>query len=580
MVSSIRVVGNTPSKLWSANNTWTDLDCSGPVDQPNSCASPNIPNQYFALYNYRIGFGYDSKGQSFMNDLHLTFVHNHPGGRQGISAQFQLDPKNPGKVNIPVRGMPSGMGDVMAYAHTGRDGRIYLVNRASGYILRFDPPSAASPQGKWTKIAGAGGLGTCEDTDINGNPTLATACRMDIQDVYVTANSDIYFVDRGRIRTITDTGSVATLFGQGYSYGDSKLAIAARFGKLRTIDQFVGSDGKTEVIALDPLESRMRSFKIGESIQTVVGNGLNASISTARTMTDPAQSILTTQVSSLYDGFTVDSTTGDIYLGQSAKVVRLNRSTNVGKAEMIVGGGSNKYNLFASDGKSGTQISYSVANGSVFLPLVFGFGNGQVLTAVSGQENGTARAFEAYFKLYDSTRSFAQTTLAGSPTPSSGLCASNTSLSNCNVNTATHSPFARATYVPASGIDKAYWLILNTAGGSRVIRKITVDNTPMSGAISVFTTATNTMSSFAYREIAAVGSTPAKKVIYYCSTDGRLYSRVASPATAAADTQLPWTVGNMSCTGGSLLYNASRNSLIFPATQNQMSLIMEYLLSN
>jgi hypothetical protein len=485
-----------------------------------------------------------------------------------------LDPSEPGKALISAEGLPPTQWDVLGYSHTGRDGRIYVVNREGGYVQRYEPPTTSSSRGKWTVVAGAGGVGICADTDANEQPILATQCKMDIQDIYVTANSDIYIVDRGRIRTISDSGTMITLFGQGYSYGDSKLAVAARFGSLASVDQFITSDGQTEVIAIDSQESRIRSFKIGQNIQTILGNGIDTSIKTSVLMNDPSQTINTTQVSSLYDNFAVDPTTGDIYVGQSARIYRLNRSNNPGKVEILAGGGSNKYFLASSDGKVGTQVGFSIdSNSPIYYPIVFGFGNGQVASLIGGYSKTTGGRIENYIKLYSASNGV-QTSLAGNSSVNNSFCSNGSSLVGCGVPTAGSYTFPKATYLPATSTQNASWLMIGAVSSSNKIRQLTVG-----GNISTFVTASQAMRSFAYREIAATSGSPAKNVIYYCGTnDGRLYSRVVSPTPTTPDTQLPWSITNLKCTGKTLLYNPVRKSLIFPASQNQMSLIMEYLL--
>ena len=68
----------------------------------------------------------------------------------------------------------------------------------------------------------------------------------------------------------------------------------------------------------------------------------------------------------------------------------------------------------------------------------------------------------------------------------------------------------------------------------------------------------------------------ADEIVYYCSaTDGKIHRR---NATLGTETILPWPVSSVRCSGYSLKYSPSRNSLIFPYTQNNLHGVAEYLL--
>jgi hypothetical protein len=99
------------------------------------------------------------------------------------------------------------------------------------------------------------------------------------------------------------------------------------------------------------------------------------------------------------------------------------------------------------------------------------------------------------------------------------------------------------------------------------------------GSMEILTTTANNIGSFAYREIPVSGSTP-KKMVYYCSSaTGRIYARTVAPAnTSPAEEALAWASSTVKCTGQAMLYNSSRNSLIFPIEQNGLSAIAEYFL--
>lgn len=64
--------------------------------------------------------------------------------------------------------------------------------------------------------------------------------------------------------------------------------------------------------------------------------------------------------------------------------------------------------------------------------------------------------------------------------------------------------------------------------------------------------------------------------LYYCGrSNGRIYQwDLASPGEVA----LPWAISTLQCTGNTLLYSSSRNSLIFAYKQDDLYGIAEYAL--
>jgi hypothetical protein len=77
----------------------------------------------------------------------------------------------------------------------------------------------------------------------------------------------------------------------------------------------------------------------------------------------------------------------------------------------------------------------------------------------------------------------------------------------------------------------------------------------------------NAIAAFDIRYIAA------DMYIYYCSTSGRLYKR---NATTNVETELLLPSSTITCSGQSLFYNSSRDSVIFIYKQNDMYGIAEY----
>lgn len=65
----------------------------------------------------------------------------------------------------------------------------------------------------------------------------------------------------------------------------------------------------------------------------------------------------------------------------------------------------------------------------------------------------------------------------------------------------------------------------------------------------------------------------AVQTLYYCSA-GRLYRH--NMATNTDLGALTWSMSTMSCKGGSLLWNATRRTVIFPFEQNGIDGVGEY----
>lgn len=77
------------------------------------------------------------------------------------------------------------------------------------------------------------------------------------------------------------------------------------------------------------------------------------------------------------------------------------------------------------------------------------------------------------------------------------------------------------------------------------------------------------------RNPATIAYKSATNTLYYCN-GGRLYAYNLTTSTEAA---LSWPTSTLSCVSYTLLYSASRDSLIFPYKQNKLYGVAEYDLS-
>ncbi|MBI4404319.1 MAG: hypothetical protein HY537_09175 [Deltaproteobacteria bacterium] len=237
--------------------------------------------------------------------LQVGVWHQFVGSWGDYPANLITSGSEIGKASAPIPPRPE------AYSHfvSGRNGNIYSINRYRPRVRRFDIATNT-----WIPILGNNTVGTCEDG------TLATDCAMEIFDFFADA-SHVYFIDRGRIRTLDDQGRVVTLFGQPFHFGDGKLAISARLNIVTTIDV----DKNGVIFLIDQKEYRIRKFTVGGLMNAVAGNGTNSTPNT----TDPAtqQPLLAQKAGTAFDYMRVNPETGAIFFNRGeSKIAMLDSS--------------------------------------------------------------------------------------------------------------------------------------------------------------------------------------------------------------------------------------------------------------
>jgi hypothetical protein len=460
----------------------------------------------------------------------LDNYHNGVGGagcNTGGFGGFAFDSTGAAAASHPAN-------NYIANRVVGRDGLIYAVNRNNGLIQRY-----SSTTRTWTTLVGTGGLGTCSDG------TLATSCPIDPQDAFITTTSRIYFVDRGRIRYVDDSGNVVTLAGQAFSYGDGGSALSARFGRVNDVALW-NDAGTDKVLALDLQEMRLREFPIDGNISTIAGNGINSAPNT--TTAANVQSIYISGNGQVFDYFTVDSS-GNVYMPRSFNYLgKLNRATGIWSN--VAGGGATGYTT--ADGLIGSNIALSPS----YQPIVLGFDGTSLLTALLSYSGGYTDSMLKLYTVANGTQS-AMAGVTGAAT--SSYCASGvgTALTSCAV------PYL----LNQSHIDANY-----DSFGSRWIASTVGSTTPRvlvaGGNMVNLTTLPRGANAIAYRHDAG------NNIVYYCaSTNSRLYKY---NITTATETALAWPISSMTCAGRAMTYSSSRGSLIFIYKQNNLYGIAEY----
>jgi hypothetical protein len=413
------------------------------------------------------------------------------------------------------------------------DGRLYSI-----------PENSAQPRAlwrlergtnNWTKILGSNKTGSCTDG------TLATSCDVYLQDAFIAAQGQVYFLDNGLVRTIDENNQVKTLFGQRRSFGDGGTALSARFNSIFSIDET--SSGK--IVLLDQVENLLREITVGGNITKLGGNGTGGSSTSG--VAAIIQAVPGSYWGSNYQVY-VDRATDDVFFTAAPNsVFRYTRST--GLAEKVIGGGSTAY--YSGDGLVGTSLSL----GSYPIQLL-GF-DGTKLIGAMNVWNGAYQE-KGYWKFFDKSDSFRQSQFAG----------------NNSVQDGSYVAFPSGSAVPTTNIIngfydynlRGYWDAGSSTWyfggrGTSSIRAL-----PIGGVVSTFVSLPRT-----YISWTMIKNASSQWVVYYCS-GGRIYKYNAS---SSSETALSWPSASISCLGDSMFRSATRNSIVFPYSQNGLVGIAE-----
>jgi hypothetical protein len=407
---------------------------------------------------------------------------------------------------------------------TGRNGKLYAIRRQTGWIFEYNPATTS-----WTKIAGTGIIGQCADG------TAALSCDLDLQDMFVGAQGQIFLLDHGRIRTLDSSNRLVTLFGQALSSGDGSDPVLARFAQLWSIA--VGTDGRVALYD----ENMIREVSADRSVITrLAGNGRydwarvgnTANTSPLRTGTDWLRTIMLIDPANNDILFPIMDSTGRGVVG------RLQRST--GTWQKLFGAGTNK--VTAADGLAGDQITLGLYEDNVnawadgFQPLALGT-NGKMLVGSSGYPNyGTWQ--NTYLKAYDGNDSWRQYNIAGRMGPMdshTAFCPDGTSAESCSAGI--FSTYAKGAY---DAVDNK-WILLHSRGttnSNRIgyIKDNMGDSVPRT--MQTLVTLPRNAYNFAYWR------TGGHEYIYYCGTNGLLYR---NDVTAGTETLLSLPSTELKC---------------------------------
>ena len=426
----------------------------------------------------------------------------------------------------------------MQGAITGMNGEIYS-HSSSGVIRRYNKALRT-----WTTLAGNSIAGVVADgASALTSPLVA-------QDLFVSASGSVYFFERGRIRMVDQNGKIQTIAGISRSFGDGGLAMSARIGDITDFKLWNNGAGDTITI-LDNMELRFRQFVIGGNIKSIAGNGSSGTPDTTHlALSQP----LAWDTSGQYTNFLfqVNPSNGDLYAGpRGAQVSRLSQSTGVWTD--IVGNGSTHY--YSGDGLPGNQIA-----SEGYPPMVLGFDGTNLLLSRYRYNLGY---LDSMLKLYTGTSPYTQSAFAGvtGGTASSGaICALGTALTACQLPPSSGSPGQFNPFI---------WDSYGTQWVSMLYGFNVVYSMTAGGALTKLgTSLSSNIRSFTYRHDST------HNIIYYCSnSDFKLHSHDVG---TGAETTFTWPVPNLQCASHSLIYSASRNSVIFAYSLMGLYGVAEY----
>ena len=416
----------------------------------------------------------------------------------------------------------------------GGDGALYRFSRRTNVIHRFDVATQT-----FTLIAGTGINGTCPDG------SAALSCDLDVADVWATRSGRLYFLDRGRIRTIDQAGNVYTLSGTTLAAGDGAEATFARIGSPFDVKLW-NNAGTDTVVFVDGTQFRIREFPVGGFIHTVAGNGSDG----VPDLVAPAlaQPISYNQNGTINDIYLqVHPTTGTLFTSREGPYLsKIDRQT--GLWSDLAGGGTVNYFSAAAQNALGPTIDFTDS----YSPKAVGFDGANTLL-FHKMRYVNSRYEDAFLKRFDLSTN-RMVTLAGV-----GGVAS-TTMSPDGTPAAT----ARVSYDTVGANWDAVgnrWLLFNP-NEPNVIRAL-----PVGGTLTTVATLGTDVLSFALRRTATVHR------LYLCRDTGEL--AVFDVATNT-ETALPWPITRMQCTGRNLVYSATRGSVLFPFTLDGVGGIGEY----
>ncbi|WP_374000339.1 beta strand repeat-containing protein [Bdellovibrio bacteriovorus] len=401
---------------------------------------------------------------------------------------------------------------------TGMDGKFYVVAHDRSGLYSWDADTNSL-----TLLLGttSGSRAICPD----GTPK--TSCAIMLNDVFISKTGQIFFMEKGLIRTVDSDDKILTVFGQGITSGDGDRSTNARISSLMDLEFGKNNGGaRDRFYIIDWGNYSIREFQLGGSIRYIGYGGLY--------------------------NFASDTGSGDIFWGNQGGLYRLDYNTLA--STLVAGGGGTAFTT-AADGTNGASISFTAGASIAYNGQVLAWDGKDVLQHKSRWNSGTV---DAMLKIYDSSSSYKQYHVAG-VTGANGAFP------------ATTTPAATA-YLPAyGGLSGAYpstansWLLTPFSS--------TIYTVTRGGDISPYKNFPRSMTGFAWDNKVHDAT---RERFFYCNSN-KLYQY---DMKTDSESQLSWSQPGLSCVGSTrrLLYHPERNSVIFAVYSSGFYGVAEYFL--
>ncbi len=402
--------------------------------------------------------------------------------------------------------------------------------------------------------------------------TAALQCKLNTPSAFIDATQAVFWLANGRIRTLDESDEnhpVVDLMGQDSSYGDSNdgTPVASLSARFATIDHLsLWKNSTDHLVIMDIGNVRLREADIGGNVRTLAGTGvLNYTGST-----NPSTAYGAPVYLRFGDVAAVNSTNGDIHLpwdGLKQGVIRLTRAT--GNWETVIGGPAAAVPVVSADGVVGSNVDLGYFwRNYIIGPLAEG-----KLWYMAGGWDGALQWVDHYIKTYTLADSYRQANFAGQP----GVVGAPFPADQAPANSHTGSGSVGWIYRGQSVYDAAqsrwihprtmalytHWIVSLPTAGTCNPPSVTT------GCVKEIAYPNNEYRAIAFRrtpELPEPGI-QSKEVIYYCTyryypppADNRIY---AINLTDGVEEPLPWPVPSLRCMGSSMIWDDTRNSLIF-----------------
>lgn len=411
------------------------------------------------------------------------------------------------------------------------DGQIYGLWHGRTTIKKYNKTTNT-----WNTILGTGVAGRCADG------TSALSCNGIFMSAFVSSLGTVYFMDMGVVRYIDSSQKVQTMFGQRRDFGVSYSPLSSRISLLNSF-ALNGDD----IYIMNTNERKITKFSLnGGSVSHIAGNSTSGSFTIgSNAITQPMTDTCGWSNSCMIQ---IDGVNNRLYVAR-------NNVSNTAYVDLTTG--LWQQNVISGAPASANFLGINPATNNIL--AYYGY------SSAPGVASATLVNYN--YSSLTNTRIYGPSANTATPASNNKTCwdtGTSTQLSSCDGltrNLAFTQDNSLLTRAPLDTFDSTYKV--STRSNNKIY------SVPSSGS-STFTLYATTAVNIISFDIVNDGVTP---IIYYCGTDGKLYKRNVNAAT---ETNLPLPLTSMTCSGTSIYYHPTRNSVIFGYRQNLLYGIAEY----